>query len=191
MASDDTSPVTSISPAEVMALLSSHPDRVLLLDVRPNSDYVVGHVKNALSVRLSSILLRRLGLNKTKIESVLSEPHRVKYRAVMEADPIVTVVYDARTETVDMTNIDKKNPLHVVLGNLAANGLEPRYMTGSCLWVCVHAFACMCSSRVCFKGATTKSVRRTISVSQRTSIVLATTRSPSAPSPLACLPWTT
>eukprot|EP00045_Choanoeca_perplexa_P006799 m.58787 g.58787 ORF g.58787 m.58787 type:complete len:365 (+) comp13791_c0_seq1:219-1313(+) len=120
----------AITAAEVMALLSSHPDRVLVLDVRPYSDYVVGHVKSALSVRLSSILLRRLGMNKAKLESVLSSEHKAKYKVIVAAKPVVTVVYDAKTESVDFDNIDKKNPLHVVLTNLIANGFEPRYLQG-------------------------------------------------------------
>lgn len=41
-------------------------DEVLLIDARPYSDYLVGHIGGALSVRLSSLMTRRLckGTNK-------------------------------------------------------------------------------------------------------------------------------
>eukprot|EP00730_Choanoeca_flexa_P012460 TRINITY_DN4296_c0_g1_i2.p1 TRINITY_DN4296_c0_g1~~TRINITY_DN4296_c0_g1_i2.p1 ORF type:complete len:355 (+),score=35.84 TRINITY_DN4296_c0_g1_i2:208-1272(+) len=130
MANKDTPLDVGVSPVDLMAQLSANPDRVLLLDVRPYSEYCLGHIKSALSVRLSSILLRRLGMNKARLESVLSDEHKAKFRAIMEQEPIMTVVYDSQGSKLDPDDIDKKNPLHVVFHNLKQNDHHPQYLIG-------------------------------------------------------------
>ena len=115
---------------------SSHPQgvngaKMVLLDVRPFSDYVVGHIQTALSVRLSSLLLRRLGMNKVAIKDILHDEHRAAF-AECTALPAAydIVVYDQATEAVDLAALDPRNALHVVLQHLRVNGFNAGYLQG-------------------------------------------------------------
>lgn len=52
--------------------------QVFLIDARPYSDFVVGHIQGAVSTRLSSILIRRLGKNTIGVADLLVEEQKVR-----------------------------------------------------------------------------------------------------------------
>lgn len=67
---------------------------VLAFDARPYSSFVMSHISNAINVRLSNILARRLAVGKIQVEDLLSEAHRTVFLAC--AAHALIVIYDDR-----------------------------------------------------------------------------------------------
>ena len=103
-------------------------DPLLIIDTRPYSDYVVGHVRGALTVRLSSLLIRRLGLGRITLCELLVDDQRESYRKKMDGKCTV-VAYD-EVGGQHSVNYDAKNPLHVVLRSLKTSGKEYYVLEG-------------------------------------------------------------
>ncbi|EGD77993.1 hypothetical protein PTSG_09628 [Salpingoeca rosetta] len=129
----DTVQATGMTPEELHELMFHNKDEktLILIDTRPLSDYVVGHLVNAHTVKLSSMLLRRLAQNKIALKDLIKEDEREAFVTNCKADnnPVV-VVYDAATTTADGAPYDQKNPLHVILRSLQHDGVPCYFLKG-------------------------------------------------------------
>ena len=67
-----------IGLTELEPLLES-PESLLLIDARPQSDYLVSHIKNALSVRLSSLMTRRLSKGTNQLYDLVIQEQKAQY----------------------------------------------------------------------------------------------------------------
>lgn len=96
-------------------------ESAVLVDVRPFSDYTVGHIRGAVSVRLSSILIRRLATGKISCVDIVIDEQKEVFRQ-LSADPASTlVVYDENAPTTtDAAALlsDTKSPLAIVAKSL-------------------------------------------------------------------------
>ena len=83
-----------VSPEEVAGRLASNDADILILDARPYSSFVLGHVLNALNVAPSMMLMRRLASGKISVADMLSEAQRPRFLSMM--DRALIIVYDER-----------------------------------------------------------------------------------------------
>eukprot|EP00037_Helgoeca_nana_P024890 m.267078 g.267078 ORF g.267078 m.267078 type:complete len:359 (-) comp26778_c0_seq1:9284-10360(-) len=93
---------------------------LLLIDARPYSDYLIGHIRGALSVRLSSLMTRRLSKGSNKLYDLVIQEQKQRYREIYERPGSRIVVYDS--STTELGAYDSKNPLKVILKSLCASG---------------------------------------------------------------------
>ncbi|EDQ89570.1 uncharacterized protein MONBRDRAFT_8130 [Monosiga brevicollis MX1] len=106
-------------------------DRLVVLDVRPYSDYVVGHIKNAFTLRFSSILLRRLRQNKVSVlDLLIDEASQCIFRERTSRPHAVIVVYDNNTTELDISEPDHRNSLHVTVQHLLNSNYHVRFLRG-------------------------------------------------------------
>jgi hypothetical protein len=106
-----------LDAAALSGLLQGHPT-ILVIDCRPYSEYILGHVDGALSVQLSSLLLRRLSIGRISIAQLLHDDHR-ELLADRLGHGCVTVVYDDGSAALDGA-VDLKVPLHAVYNSLTS-----------------------------------------------------------------------
>lgn len=106
---------TAYTPEEVFAALES--ELLLLIDARPYSEYLVSHISGALSVRLSSLMTRRLSKGSNKLFDLVIQEQKPRYRELFERPGSRIVVYDSGTPG-PLSDYDGKNPLHVILKSL-------------------------------------------------------------------------
>ena len=83
----------------------------VVVDVRPLSDFVVGHIPGAFSVRLSSILIRRLAQNKISFVDILMDEQKERFRKWISCNQKKVVVYDDSSSQTDVMSGDGKNAL--------------------------------------------------------------------------------
>lgn len=83
----------------------------ILIDVRPFSDFVVGHISGAISIRLSSILIRRLSQGKIPFADIVAEEHKARFKCLSQETFRKVVVYDE-------ADFDGKSPLVTVFKSL-------------------------------------------------------------------------
>eukprot|EP00039_Didymoeca_costata_P013589 m.209551 g.209551 ORF g.209551 m.209551 type:complete len:399 (+) comp15816_c0_seq33:651-1847(+) len=111
---------------------TKNPEKLLLIDARPYSDYVVGHILGSLSVRLSSLMTRRLAKGKLKLFDLVVNEQKEQFQNMFDKDDCRVVVYDASTGADGIKGYNSKNPLHVILKALdvEAAGKECFYLLG-------------------------------------------------------------
>eukprot|EP00038_Savillea_parva_P005935 m.160750 g.160750 ORF g.160750 m.160750 type:complete len:368 (+) comp11988_c0_seq1:195-1298(+) len=104
-------------------------ESLLIVDARPYSEYLVSHIRGALSVRLSSLMTRRLSKGSNQLYDLVIQEQKQRYRDIYERPGTRIVVYDACT--TDLGDYDSKNPLHVILKSLCTIGdKECGYLLG-------------------------------------------------------------
>eukprot|EP00035_Acanthoeca_spectabilis_P014713 m.285326 g.285326 ORF g.285326 m.285326 type:complete len:362 (-) comp16204_c1_seq1:12443-13528(-) len=102
---------------------------LLLVDARPYSEYLVSHIRGALSIRLSSLMTRRLSKGSNTLYDLVIQEQKQVYREIFERPNSRIVVYDGGT--TELSNFDAKNPLHVILRSVyAAGGKECGFLIG-------------------------------------------------------------
>lgn len=106
------------TPASIVGDLDS--DSLLLVDARPYSEYLVSHISGALSVRLSSLMTRRLSKGSNRLYDLVIQEQKQRYRELYERPGSRVVVYDGGT--TDLSAYDSKHILNVVLKSLHASG---------------------------------------------------------------------
>jgi len=95
---------------------------LLLIDARPYSDYLVSHISGALSVRLSSLMTRRLSKGTNKLYDLVIQEQKEQYQQIYSQPASRVVVYDSASSADTMSEYNSKNPLHVILKALCAAG---------------------------------------------------------------------
>lgn len=119
---------TAYTAEDIFAALES--GLLLLIDARPYSDYVVSHIDNALSVRLSSLMTRRLSKGSNKLYDLVIQEQKPRYRELFERPGSRIVVYDSGASD-PLPEYDSKIPLHVILKSLCSTGeKECGFLTG-------------------------------------------------------------
>eukprot|EP00041_Stephanoeca_diplocostata_P011416 m.188847 g.188847 ORF g.188847 m.188847 type:complete len:390 (-) comp18528_c0_seq43:2967-4136(-) len=113
-----------ISAEALSEYLSSRPDEVLLIDARPYSDYLVGHIAGALSVRLSSLMTRRLCKGTNKLYDLVIQEQKQRYADVYANPASQIVLYESKSPATIGEPCDLKNPIYVILKSLI--GIEKR-----------------------------------------------------------------
>lgn len=103
-----------VSPNDLRQILSEKSCDVITIDVRPFSDYVVGHIAGAFSVRLSSLLIRRLAQGKILFIDIVADDQKARFRSWAADNKKRVVVYDENASELELASIDAKNPLFVV-----------------------------------------------------------------------------
>lgn len=106
-----------ISPEALCEALRSGQTEVITIDVRPYSDYVVGHISGAFSVRLSSILIRRLATGKIPFIDIIADAQKERFRQWSSTGCKRYVVYDDGPADASSSG-DSKSPLNVVAKSL-------------------------------------------------------------------------
>lgn len=106
-----------IGLTELEPLLES-PESLLLIDARPQSDYLVSHIKNALSVRLSSLMTRRLSKGTNQLYDLVIQEQKAQYKEIYDRADCHVIVYDAKSKAESVNEYDGKNSLHVILRSL-------------------------------------------------------------------------
>lgn len=106
-----------IGIADLKPMLES-PECLLLIDARPQSDYLVSHIKNALSVRLSSLMTRRLSKGTNQLYDLVIQEQKAQYKEIYDRADCQVIVYDAKSGAESVNEYDGKNPLHVILRSL-------------------------------------------------------------------------
>eukprot|EP00055_Hartaetosiga_balthica_P006795 m.22186 g.22186 ORF g.22186 m.22186 type:complete len:383 (-) comp5430_c0_seq1:51-1199(-) len=102
---------------------------IIILDVRPFSDFVVGHISTAYNVTLSSIMLRRLHQGKIHLLDLIKEEQREEVKAKLDNNPLV-IVYDVETKFAENVSIQPKNALHVIVNWLQQAEYNTVYLQG-------------------------------------------------------------
>lgn len=107
-------------------------DNLLLIDTRPYSEYLISHIAGAISVRLSSLMTRRLAKGSSKLYDLVVQEQKERYRELYERPSSRIVVYDAETRNGrSFAGFDSKNPMHVILRALYCCGeKECGYLIG-------------------------------------------------------------
>eukprot|EP00050_Salpingoeca_kvevrii_P013147 m.27013 g.27013 ORF g.27013 m.27013 type:complete len:343 (+) comp4702_c0_seq1:881-1909(+) len=118
-----------LSCQELEQRLAADSSCIVLIDCRPYSDYVVKHIASALSVRLSSILIRRLEKGSIKVADLLVDEQRTVYETHRDKHH-TAVVYDQGSSGPDFETYDGKNAVHVVLKALRNEGVVCHYLDG-------------------------------------------------------------
>ena len=90
--------------------------KLVLIDVRPLSDYALGHIPGAFCLRLSSILLRRFTQGKLTLADIVVEEQREHCKARI-AGPCKIVAYDEGS--VGAVPYDSRSTLHALLATIA------------------------------------------------------------------------
>lgn len=108
--------IDGLSAETLGEVLRAGPTEVITIDVRPFSDYVVGHIAGAFSVRLSSILIRRLATGKIPFIDIVADAQKDRFRQWSSTGCKRYVVYDEGVS--DSTASDPKSPLCVVAKSL-------------------------------------------------------------------------
>jgi rhodanese-related sulfurtransferase len=117
--------------ADEMIPLMETPEKLLLIDARPYSDYVVGHISGSLSVRLSSLMTRRLVRGKLKLFDLIVNEQKDQFKALYDQQDCCIIVYDSKTPDDGIGVYSSKNPLHVILRALDAESREGcRFLLG-------------------------------------------------------------
>eukprot|EP00729_Bicosta_minor_P024872 gene24872-29764_t len=106
---------TGVPCTELVSIMDASSEKLLLIDARPYSDYVVGHISGSLSVRLSSLMTRRLARGKLKLFDLIVNEQKDQFKALFDMPDCRVVVYDSKTHTDDPQIYSSKNPLHVIL----------------------------------------------------------------------------
>ena len=129
----------ALSCSGLMALLahSGSAAEVLLLDVRPYSEYALAHLRGAISVRLSSLLLRRLAAHKVQLADVLLDAHKADYLRRTASPECRLVVYDAASTAADVLRqaaapqqVAQPQPLAVICAAVQRAGLPCYFLDG-------------------------------------------------------------
>lgn len=107
-------PMKFLSPTNLHQIFTENICEVTTIDVRPYSDFVVGHIAGAFSVRLSSLLIRRLGQGKITFIDIVADEQKDRFRSWTAGNRKRVVVYDESVSELDMASTDPKNPLFVV-----------------------------------------------------------------------------
>lgn len=119
-----------LSPDELATIIET----AVLVDVRPFSDFTVGHIRGAVSVRLSSILIRRLASGKISCVDIVVDEQKESFRK-LTADPArVLVVYDENAPcAADKATLlaDNKSPLAIVAKSLCRSFPAVAVLQGS------------------------------------------------------------
>lgn len=102
---------------------------VLLIDVRPLSDYSVGHIAGAFCLRLPSVLLRRFTQGKLSVSDVIVEEQRELFKFRLAKAPAI-VVYDENTRDADLAEYNSKILLHVVVTCILREHKEVYFLQG-------------------------------------------------------------
>ena len=118
----------ALTANELATQLRAAPARVVVLDLRPYSDYAVRRIDNAFSVRLSSLLIRRLLRGKMGLADLLVEEQRAAFAAAVEraGAPTQLVLYDQDTRADDLAASPTAEPTRAIL--LAAAKVARRRM---------------------------------------------------------------
>lgn len=95
-------------------------ENLLLIDARPYSDYVVGHIEGAFSVRLSSLMTRRLAKGKLRLFDLVVSEQKTEFQEQFIHKDCIVVVYDSNAPETGFKEYKSKNPLHVILKSLDA-----------------------------------------------------------------------
>eukprot|EP00051_Salpingoeca_urceolata_P005395 m.72948 g.72948 ORF g.72948 m.72948 type:complete len:480 (+) comp14291_c0_seq1:144-1583(+) len=105
---------------------------LLLLDARPFSEYSISHIASALSVRLSSILIRRLSSGKRHVTDLLVAEQQEEYKQRVRdcGGCFHVVVYDSSSTTADLQAFDEKAPLPVILKSFHNDGIDAAFLNG-------------------------------------------------------------
>jgi len=111
-------PVKFLSPKGLHEILTENSCNVITIDVRPFSDFVVGHIAGAFSVRLSSLLIRRLAQGKIPFIDIVADDQKVRFRSWSADNKKRVVVYDENASEVELGSVDAKNPILVVTKSL-------------------------------------------------------------------------
>lgn len=115
---------------EDFAALLNKPESILLIDARPQSDYLVSHIKYALSVRLSSLMTRRLAKGTNQLYDLVIQEQKAQYKETYEREDCNVIVYDSKCPSDSMDEYDGKNPLHVILRSLVRTKKKCCYLCG-------------------------------------------------------------
>ena len=75
----------------------------------------MGHINGSLSVRLSSLMTRRLARGKLKLFDLVVNEQKDQYRSTFDKPGCCIVVYDTDTPGTGIRAYNSKNPLHVIL----------------------------------------------------------------------------
>lgn len=123
---------TGMTCAELTPIMEDDAEKLLLIDARPYSDYVVGHITGSLSVRLSSLMTRRLARGKLKLFDLIVNEQKEQFKALFDIPDCRVVVYDSKTYTDGQEIYSSKNPLHVILKALDIESPEKKssYLRG-------------------------------------------------------------
>lgn len=107
----------ALTANELATQLRAAPARVVVLDLRPYSDYAVRRIDNAFSVRLSSLLIRRLLRGKMGLADLLVEEQRAAFAAAVEraGAPTQLVLYDQDTRADDLAASPTAEPTRAIL----------------------------------------------------------------------------
>ena len=106
---------TGMTCAELTPIMDASAEKLLLIDARPYSDYVVGHIAGSLSVRLSSLMTRRLARGKLKLFDLIVNEQKEQFKALFDMPDCRVVVYDSKSYAESEEIYSSKNPLHVIL----------------------------------------------------------------------------
>jgi len=123
---------TGVPCTELVSIMDASSEKLLLIDARPYSDYVVGHISGSLSVRLSSLMTRRLARGKLKLFDLIVNEQKDQFKALFDMPDCRVVVYDSKTHTDDPQIYSSKNPLHVILKalDIEAPDKKSNYLLG-------------------------------------------------------------
>lgn len=119
-----------LSPDELATIIET----AVLVDVRPFSDFTVGHIRGAVSVRLSSILIRRLASGKISCVDIVIDEQKESFRKVTADPSRVLVVYDENAPCAsDKAALlaDTKSPLAIVAKSLCRSFPAVAVLQGS------------------------------------------------------------
>lgn len=119
---------------EELAQLLQVAGQAVIIDARPYDDYQVEHIRDALSVRLSRLLMRRLSQGKISVEAVVSHGNAWRTRA----PDCLVVIYDDDASFAGPTPYDSNKPLHAILRSLQHHGTPCAFLHGACALLVVH-----------------------------------------------------
>jgi len=123
-----SSPVMALSPLELKELMKDK-DRCLLIDARPYSEFLLSHIVESVSVRLSSLMTRRLAKGTNSLYDLVIQEQKEKYQQVYDNEGSRVIVYDKDT-AAKVAEADGKTPLHVILKALKKTGKRCHYIDG-------------------------------------------------------------
>lgn len=100
----------------------------MLIDVRPLSDFSVGHIPGAFCLRLSSILLRRFTQGKLGLADIVVEEQREHFKTRAAHPLCKLVLYDESCASVEP--YDPKSTLHAVLACVSKSFADVAILKG-------------------------------------------------------------
>eukprot|EP00040_Diaphanoeca_grandis_P041763 m.263454 g.263454 ORF g.263454 m.263454 type:complete len:362 (+) comp50535_c0_seq1:310-1395(+) len=119
----------AVSPTELKEMMKEK-DKILLIDARPYSEYLLSHIIESLSVRLSSLMTRRLAKGTNSLYDLVIQEQKEKYLKIYESEGSIVVVYDKDSAASKITDIEGKTPLQLILRALRKTGKSSCYVDG-------------------------------------------------------------